>query len=370
MKYTGNPCPGCQQIFNNDDDIVVCPDCGTPQHRECYDKENKCVCSHLHEEDYTWQGKVNNESPLPAEKSETISCPNCGYENPKGTPVCKQCGMKFTLFGMNVVDAMHEEEKRIANSNRNIPSYKAPFTLGEGEGFEVKSNEDGNPSVTEIEELITKALTGNTEQISSDSGRLSLSGPFPPSDEIDGVKTNNIGNFIGANAMTYISKFRKMQNGKKLSFNFAAFFLSPYWFFYRKLYKAGIVFMTLVLALSVIITPYLYNLLEIYEQFAIATQSSNLTEAQFQELFLQLTSASTPLAVYFFATVLLQLVCGFIANPLYKKYVIANVKNIERLPDKKLAMAYILKHGGASIIIAIASYFAYQLLTMIISTML
>ena len=29
-RYTGNHCPVCEQEFTDNDDIVVCPDCGTP----------------------------------------------------------------------------------------------------------------------------------------------------------------------------------------------------------------------------------------------------------------------------------------------------------------------------------------------------
>ena len=37
-RYTGNHCPVCEQEFTDNDDIVVCPDCGTPYHRACWQK--------------------------------------------------------------------------------------------------------------------------------------------------------------------------------------------------------------------------------------------------------------------------------------------------------------------------------------------
>lgn len=37
-RYTGNHCPVCEQAFTDEDDIVVCPDCGTPYHRACWQK--------------------------------------------------------------------------------------------------------------------------------------------------------------------------------------------------------------------------------------------------------------------------------------------------------------------------------------------
>ncbi len=370
MKYTGNICPGCGQPFTDNDDIVVCPDCGTPQHRECYEKENKCVSAHLHGENYTWQGVVNNEPSPVMERSETVSCPNCGYENPKGTAVCKQCGMKFTLFGMNVVDALHEEEKKAANSNSSIPDYKAPFTLGTGEAFGQKSSDGEAPSAKEVEELITNVLTGNAEAPCDGNGRINLGGPFPPYDEIDGVMTNNIGNFVGTNGMAYISKFKKIQNGKKLSFNFASFFFAPYWFFFRKLYKAGIVVMTALLAVNILATPYLYQFMELYEKYLPVFESGTITEAQLTEFYNQSTVLFVPVFIFFAVIVLIHLICGFISNHIYKKYVITHAKIAETCPNKASAMGYIVKNGGASVFIAGASYFAYHLITMLISYML
>lgn len=54
-KYRHEKCPVCENRFEKDDeDIVVCPDCGTPYHRECYMQEGECVSSHLHGE-YEWK---------------------------------------------------------------------------------------------------------------------------------------------------------------------------------------------------------------------------------------------------------------------------------------------------------------------------
>mgnify|MGYP000169958290 CR=1 FL=1 len=37
-KYYGCPCEGCGKPLTLQDDIVVCPDCGAPYHRTCYEK--------------------------------------------------------------------------------------------------------------------------------------------------------------------------------------------------------------------------------------------------------------------------------------------------------------------------------------------
>ena len=43
MNYLNYKCPVCNNQFKEDDDVVVCPDCGTPHHRECYIENGKCI---------------------------------------------------------------------------------------------------------------------------------------------------------------------------------------------------------------------------------------------------------------------------------------------------------------------------------------
>lgn len=371
MKYTGNVCAGCNQLMNDEDDIVVCPECGTPQHRECYDKEGKCVNAHLHAENYSWQGITKTETPLAPEKKVTIPCPNCGYENEKGATVCKHCGMKFTLFGMNVVDAMHQqEEMQNLNQNRDIPTYNPPFKLGEDDCFNKEEADERKEKAQQIEGLLTDILSGNADFSEENDGRLNLGGPFPVTDEIDGVRTNSIGNFVASNAMNYIQKFKALSSGKRTSFNFGAFFLAPYWFFFRKLYKAGIVCMTVLISMTIVITPYLEKMMEGYEEFLLMIQSPEIDEALFEQVYTNMMTSSTPAVIYFFLTVFIHLVCGFIATPLYKKYVLEHAGKAERMENKNAAMAYIVKNGGASILIGIASYFAMQLISSLLISFL
>ncbi len=48
MKYTNYKCPVCNNQFTEDDDVVVCPECGTPHHRECYIQNGKCANADKH----------------------------------------------------------------------------------------------------------------------------------------------------------------------------------------------------------------------------------------------------------------------------------------------------------------------------------
>ena len=53
-KYYGCPCEGCGEPLTLKDDIVVCPDCGAPYHRTCYEKLGRCIHSPAHATGYEW----------------------------------------------------------------------------------------------------------------------------------------------------------------------------------------------------------------------------------------------------------------------------------------------------------------------------
>lgn len=61
-RYIGTQCPVCKREFEQGDDIVTCPDCGTPHHRECYSLIGKCVNNGLHGSGYTFEGEAKTES--------------------------------------------------------------------------------------------------------------------------------------------------------------------------------------------------------------------------------------------------------------------------------------------------------------------
>ena len=53
--YVGCVCSVCNKPFAAGDDIVVCPECGTPYHRACYQATGGCVHEAQHAEGYAWQ---------------------------------------------------------------------------------------------------------------------------------------------------------------------------------------------------------------------------------------------------------------------------------------------------------------------------
>lgn len=71
MNYNGEKCVACGELFSADDDIVVCPQCGSPHHRECYKKDNVCANTVLHETGGKWKPSSFEEAD--SEKYDNVS---------------------------------------------------------------------------------------------------------------------------------------------------------------------------------------------------------------------------------------------------------------------------------------------------------
>ncbi|MEG1972152.1 MAG: RING finger protein, partial [Oscillospiraceae bacterium] len=89
-RYEGLPCSICGEKFGKDSDVVVCPKCGAPYHRDCYKKKGECLYSDKHGSDFVW------ELPLDQLPPERITvCLKCKTPNAKENLFCKNCGNKL-----------------------------------------------------------------------------------------------------------------------------------------------------------------------------------------------------------------------------------------------------------------------------------
>lgn len=53
--YDNQKCPVCGDPFKEGDDIVTCPECGTPHHRACYEKTGRCANYSLHAQGFDYR---------------------------------------------------------------------------------------------------------------------------------------------------------------------------------------------------------------------------------------------------------------------------------------------------------------------------
>ena len=201
MNYTGKLCDGCRQPLENGDDIVVCPICGTPQHRSCYEKNNKCVNEYLHSTGFAWTDPEEEQR-----KKE-------------------------------------EELKARQNVQEAQPSDQPVFA---------------SPTPQNMESVFLRGVL------------------YDPKDDVGGATVGEAADFIQNSAPRYIRKYMKQKKkGRKLSWNWAAFFFSPYWFFYRKLYKAGAFFLALSVALSLATVSLTEKVYGFYEKMVTVQEELN-----------------------------------------------------------------------------------------------
>ena len=78
MDYKGCKCASCHKVLKEGDDIVICPECGAPYHRECYAAEGRCVFSAKH-------GKGFEYVP-PEAKPDVRVCPAASAGRARNTP--------------------------------------------------------------------------------------------------------------------------------------------------------------------------------------------------------------------------------------------------------------------------------------------
>ena len=203
--YIGTRCMVCSEKFTEEDDIVVCPECGTPYHKECYKKEEKCVNTVLHENGGSWKPSYDTGSDGGME-SESVVCRFCGYANPPLTIFCHKCGMPAqSLQEINAENIMNEQRYNGASINSDPNAYNG--NAGSGMPF--------NPFLINFSD----PLCG-----------------FNPDEDFDGVKMSELGDFVGTNTHYYLPIFKRFkEGGRLLTWNFSAMLVPELYFSYRKM---------------------------------------------------------------------------------------------------------------------------------------
>ncbi len=88
-RYAYDNCPVCGLTFTEDDDVVVCPTCGTPHHRECYKNSGGCAHEEQHNEGFTFVSAApadDDSSYNNTAESSAESDPNNSQESSQANP--------------------------------------------------------------------------------------------------------------------------------------------------------------------------------------------------------------------------------------------------------------------------------------------
>lgn len=213
-KYVNVPCAKCGKPFTEDDDVVVCPDCGAPHHRSCYLEEGHCARQDQHAD-----GSMVAGPPPGAAQKENITCPGCGAVNLPEAKYCATCGIPL--------DGSYQSPQA-GQPGGSTQNPGAPGGGYQDSGFQNQSR----PART--------------------SAHYDPPGADLPRRRLRRRHCQEIAVYIGPNYRRYLSVFKMMrESGHSFSFNWSAFFFNYCFLFYRKLYRPAIVIMALVAMLFI-----------------------------------------------------------------------------------------------------------------------
>lgn len=347
LNYSNQICPHCGKPLLEGEDIVVCPVCATPQHRECWMQAGHCANDALHASGYVWQKEetANNKEEYSVPAGDAKICHICGSENPADSLHCGNCG---ALFG---------------EENSNAPK-NCSFCGTQNDDDARHCKNCGAPLQG------TASFFGNNPYLQKSD--------IAPDELIGEHTADDLALFVQASAHRYLPKFKRFASGKKLSFNFAAFFFAPYWFFYRKLYKIGIFFMIMFVTSSMLLSGFSNQILEAAEEYSNAVYAldlENATEEQIadaEEDIIRLgnemlNKIKKPALVMAAATVLLRLICALIADISYYKKIVADMKIInDSVRENNLRKVMITRRGGLSPLAFAASLLGENMLVSVL----
>lgn len=308
-KYTGNTCPVCEEKFKDSDDVVVCPDCGTPYHRECWHKIGACIHKSEHAAGFEWKPDKVEDGGL-----EDLVCTNCGTHNPLNAQRCSHCGVPLP-------DPRHD----LTPKEGERPIYAGGSSNSTSTSWDANMP-SGGPQFTS---------TANFE-------RRTLG----PEDTIDGVKAKDWASYIGRSSFYYLMQFFRMQETHRKAFvSFSAFLFGPIYFFYRKMWKQGAIFSVITLLLTI---PSALYMLALSESSLVAGWS-----------FAWLPMVSNVCYVLDWAQMVLR---GFMAVYWYKKESAARIHDIYAAVPEGPARADALAMRGGTSVLAVCLYLLVYML--------
>lgn len=209
MKYSGEKCFHCGSEFKDTDDVVVCPECGTPYHRECYNEAGSCTNTELHKNGGEWGGSKTEAPETEPVKSEMPDkfkiCPVCLTKNNIDDKTCSECGLDIS-------------------DDRFIRSAEQFSSAGE---------ENRNP---DLGFDINKQYLG-----------------FDPEEDMGrGVMLKETAQFVDSNTIYYLPIFKRMKDaGTKFSFNIVCLLFPYFYFANRKMWFWALLTVFLTVAFNV-----------------------------------------------------------------------------------------------------------------------
>lgn len=273
-------CPICGGYLFDDDDIVYCPVCGAPHHRDCWKAVGHCGLAQDHGTDKQYKKTEEPEEKTQTEqpKEEKNLCSVCQKEIPDNAPFCPYCGTP-------------------ANSGANRSGGQMPFS----------------PFVRTVN--IT---------------RPDPYGGLDKNSELDGVKVSTLAKFVSFGPNKLLPKFKAFLVSKKHTcWNWMGFLSPASHTLFRKMHTMSLMYILIDIIAFVLISPFYYSLSSI-------SMPVNSTSAQLFNLITEnplkyFTIPSIILAVAG-ALILLgvRIFAGFYDDWLYMRHCTDTIKKIQK----------------------------------------
>lgn len=353
MNYNGIECPVCNEKFNKNDDVVVCPVCGTPHHRNCWKNNGGCKNEEKHTEGFIWQMINVEPAKQPAFSQNTAdlkTCPRCGEKNALYEPICTRCGERLKANSKTIHDQM-------------------PFDNGHNFGG---YGENPNPNNFSPYQNVYAA---DARTVYGEDAR------------IEDIPVTEVAEYVQKDSTKYIGKFLTMQEKKtKLSWNWSAGIFSVFWCFYRKMTGCGLALLAIFFScytLSSFVPAMIYEkfqpetyeaytdtVIQLSEELANYVETGVLPDA-ITDLLMEAYSSPVMISTFILMIALFlvtSIVFGFFGNHFYKKKILKDIRSIRQVAVDSMSYHMYLRHrGGASAANVIVPVFIYMMLNMMMS---
>lgn len=307
--YIGTKCIVCNEEFKNSDDIVVCPECGTPYHRECYKKSGKCVNTDLHANGESWKPLYEEEKVKP---SDSVICPRCGTKNNPLTFFCENCGMPLAPMNHMNIYQRPEDMRTGADPFQNKVDYD-PRTYNKNvygaNGFQPYMINFSDP------------LCG-----------------YNPNEDYEGIKLAELGDYVETNTHYYLPLFKRIkETGRMFTWNFTALLFPELYFSNRKMPFTALLFLIVRTIISV---PDYIVVLKEYDNGLLASfvKIFNTSSPEFEAVKILTTMLGYAIMVF----------SGGFANWIYYRHALKSVNRIKKKTAPENLRMKLRQKGGTS----------------------
>lgn len=328
--YEGYTCPVCGKAFEETDDIVACPECGAPHHRECWQREGHCHYAADHGTGRQWSRKEAKTEPAgAAQQTNTASytekvCPYCGNHNPEFAEFCSRCGHDLPAgdWAQN-------------NPTQAPPNYTAPpYNAG---GYSPYGAPPAGGRYGEYSPY-----------------HVPVADPYggvPHDETIDGEAAKDVVTAVGANSAYYLPRFYKMsKTGSKINWNWPAFLLTPYWLLYRKNYLAGTIVMVIFLARTIHQNVVLYVFM-LPAGWTTMDPSVLMSQMAENDIYYWI------LVLLMFLDILIRVMFGLTGNYIYMRTTMRRVRSVRKhYLGQDSYYQHLATSGGISFLLGVSAY--------------